>query len=571
MNSAARFTVGSTAPIVPTQTTVLQLKQVISTEESSGRCPVERQRLIFKGRILNDDTRTLADYGIVENDQTVHLVKGSAPVSNNAPPTNTNQNAMSSSTPQSASAQSSPFQDMQRMMQSQQQPFSMQGAEQMRQQLLQNPEMTQSIMSSPMMQNLMSNPDFIRNMMDTNPQMRQVLESNPELRNMLDDPETMRRSMEMMRDPNAMRNAMRNQDLALSQIENIPGGFSALRRMYEDVQEPMMDAFSGGADASSSTGSSGNGNSSGSGAAGNAMPNPWGSSAPSNNAPAANMNSFMPPTSSAPNPWAGAGSGTGAGAAGGMMGMPGANPGNPMNLEQTISMLENPFVSQMMDQMMSDPAAMSSMFESNPMLRQMRESNPQVASMLNNPEMMRSMMNPDNLRAMSQMQSQMQQMGVNIPGMPPMPNTPGMGMGMGMGMPPPSAGGNNSPNPGMDFSTLLNQFQAASVSSTSAPHMQSQQRQQLPPEQRFHMQLQSLNDMGFDDNQINIRALTQTHGNVNRAVDVLLTGPPLTSESPQPSNTSSIPDGASAGVNSDSGADNSASEGSEESGDKKND
>ena len=71
--------------------------------------------------------------------------------------------------------------------------------------------------------------------MESNPQMRQLLDSNPELRHIIDDPELMRRSMEMMRDPNAMQNAMRNQDLALSQIENLPGGFSALRRMYEDV------------------------------------------------------------------------------------------------------------------------------------------------------------------------------------------------------------------------------------------------------------------------------------------------------------------------------------------------
>ena len=41
--------------------------------------------------------------------------------------------------------------------------------------------------------------------------------------------------MEMMRNPNAMQQAMRSQDLAMSQIENLPGGFNALRRMYEEV------------------------------------------------------------------------------------------------------------------------------------------------------------------------------------------------------------------------------------------------------------------------------------------------------------------------------------------------
>jgi len=586
MNSAARFTIGSSAPLItPSITTVLQLKQIIAGEESLGRCPVERQRLIYKGRILNDGTRTLADYGIVDSDQTIHLVKGSAPASNGPPdPTtaaiHTNQTNASASPPQG-------FQEMQRMMQSQQQPFNMQGAEQMQQELLQNPEMTQSIMSSPMMQNLMSNPDFIRNMMDSNPQMRQVLEANPELRNMLDDPETMRRSMEMMRDPNAMRNAMRNQDLAMSQIENIPGGFSALRRMYEDVQEPMLDAFSGGggdatAGGGGGAGASGNQTTTGRGAAGNAMPNPWSSGTTS--APRAmNMNTSVPPALSSaspmavpPNPWAGAG--------GGQVGPPGAN--NPMNLEQTISMLENPMVSQMMDQMMSNPAAMQSLMDSNPMLRQMRETNPQVANMMSNPEMMRSMMNPENLRAMSQMQSAMQQMGGNMPGFPAMPNTPGMGMGMGLGMPPPtstndrqplSMGTNNNTNNGMDFSSLLNQFQSTSVSGMNTPNMaspimQSQQHmgQVIPPEQRYRLQLQSLNDMGFDDNEANISALTQTHGNVNRSVDVLFSSPPSTAAAVEPSavaDVSSTPDEHSGG----SGRNNSADDATNEGGDKKND
>ena len=46
----------------------------------------------------------------------------------------------------------------------------------------------------------------------------------------------LRQTMEMMRNPNAMQQAMRSQDLAMSQIENLPGGFNALRRMYEEVR-----------------------------------------------------------------------------------------------------------------------------------------------------------------------------------------------------------------------------------------------------------------------------------------------------------------------------------------------
>jgi ubiquilin len=382
-----------------------------------------------------------------------------------------------------------------------------------------------SVMNSPMMQNIMSNPDFMRNMMESNPQMRQLLETNPELRHILDDPEMMRRSMEMMRDPSAMQNAMRNQDLAMSQIENLPGGFNALRRMYEDVQEPMMDAMSGGAGGGSSTTPSGtsNTNHANSGAAGTAMPNPWATNANRSTATNTSASPTQSPFGNIPmtNPWAGGASGGNTSGSGnstpGMPGgMPGAMPSIPgmpdMNMDQALQMLENPMMQQMMNQMMADPNMMNQMMQSNPMLRQLRETNPQMAAMMSNPETIRSMMNPDNLRAMMQMQNAMQQLGGSMPGFPTMP-----GAGAGFNPPTPPAGG-------LDFSSILNQLEATSVSgpSTAVPSPQAA----IPPEQRFRVQLQSLNDMGFDDNRVNVVALQQTHGNVNRAVDMLLTNPP---------------------------------------------
>lgn len=39
-----------------------------------------------------------------------------------------------------------------------------------------------------------------------------------------------------------MQEMMRNQDRALSNLESIPGGYNALRRMYTDIQEPMFSA-----------------------------------------------------------------------------------------------------------------------------------------------------------------------------------------------------------------------------------------------------------------------------------------------------------------------------------------
>merc|ERR1719491_2571996 len=111
-----------------------------------------------------------------------------------------------------------------------------------------------------------------------------------------------------------------------------------------------------------------------------------------------------------------------------------------------------------------------------------------------------------------------------------------------------------------------------STPNMTVPTMPSQQRQEIPAEQRYHVQLQSLNDMGFDDNQVNIRALTQTHGNVNRAVDVLFSTPPSTTVVEELSvaadvSTSDVPS-SSDGVD---GGNNSAENVPKEAGDKKND
>lgn len=43
-----------------------------------------------------------------------------------------------------------------------------------------------------------------------------------------------------------MREHMRHSDRALSNLEAIPGGFNHLRRMYETIQEPLMNAATQG-------------------------------------------------------------------------------------------------------------------------------------------------------------------------------------------------------------------------------------------------------------------------------------------------------------------------------------
>lgn len=114
--------------------------------------------------------------------------------------------------------------------------------EQMQEQLSQSPNMMRELMNMPAVQNLMNNPDLIRNLIMNNPQMREIIDRNPDLGHILNDPGILRQTLEVTRNPELMREMMRNTDRAMSNIESSPEGFNMLRRMYENVQEPLLNA-----------------------------------------------------------------------------------------------------------------------------------------------------------------------------------------------------------------------------------------------------------------------------------------------------------------------------------------
>ncbi|CAJ0829582.1 15068_t:CDS:10, partial [Entrophospora sp. SA101] len=89
---------------------------------------------------------------------------------------------------------------------------------------------------------LLSNPEIVRSMVMQNPAMRQMIERNPEIGHIINDPSFIRQTMDMARNPELMREMMRNNDRALANLETIPGGFNHLRRMYHTLQEPLESA-----------------------------------------------------------------------------------------------------------------------------------------------------------------------------------------------------------------------------------------------------------------------------------------------------------------------------------------
>lgn len=126
----------------------------------------------------------------------------------------------------------------------------------MQHELLGNPELMRTVLDNPLVQQMMNNPETMRQIITSNPQMQDLMQRNPEISHMLNNPELLRQTMELARNPSMLQELMRSHDRAMSNLESVPGGYSALQRIYRDIQEPMLNAtarnpFSGTADSGS--------------------------------------------------------------------------------------------------------------------------------------------------------------------------------------------------------------------------------------------------------------------------------------------------------------------------------
>ncbi|CAM6100502.1 unnamed protein product [Calypogeia fissa] len=515
--------------------------------------PADQQRLIYKGRVLKDDN-SLDSYGL-QNDHTVHLVRG-APASVTTPP---NPDAAPTQTPTNLGgglSQGNPALNPAGLGGLNFPNFGgggggygmgIQEIQQVQQQLMQNPTLMREMMNMPAVQNLMNNPDLMRSIIMSNPQMRDIIDRNPDLAHILNDPGTLRQTLDAARNPELMREMMRNTDRAMSNIEASPEGFNMLRRMYETVQEPLLNAATMGTEGAGDL--AGNpfasllggqnlgqtqGNipsinlanttnpaaaTTGTGAPAAApntapLPNPW------NPAPAA-----APGATGTGTPAAGAPTGTGtpplggaaaltglrgSGGLGGLagLGLPDFGTAGPFGVDPAMmqQMLQNPAIMQMMQGLLSNPQYINQVLNMQPHLRTMLNSNPQFREMMQSPDFIRQISSPESLQQMMQLQ---QAVLGQLQGRQP------------AGQTPTQPGGTPPAGAGMDLNSLLSMFGGlGSTLPTGTPEVNA-----IPPEQLYEAQLAQLQDMGFFDTQENLRALAATGGNVHAAVERLLRNP----------------------------------------------
>lgn len=226
-----------------------------------------------------------------------------------------------------------------------------------------------------------------------------------------------------------------------------------------------------------------------------------------------------------------------------------------MMMEQVLN---NPALMQYASQMMQDPQFIDNIIAMNPQLGEMA---PQLRQLTQDPGFQALLSNPDTIRYMATLNPSMNPGGHGMGMFPTNPSTtttnPTTPTTNTNATTTPSANNDNNtttpttttpsstiPPPINPFLSLFNP--ATTMNPTGNPNINQQQQQPFfqidpsllfglgglgvpptagstaPPEERFQVQLQQLNDMGFWDPQKNIRALLATGGNVNAAIEYLL-------------------------------------------------
>ncbi|XP_004774133.1 ubiquilin-1 isoform X1 [Mustela nigripes] len=538
---------------VPENSSVQQFKEEISKRFKSH---TDQLVLIFAGKILKDQD-TLSQHGIHDG-LTVHLVikTQNRPQDHSAQQTNTSgSNVTTSSAPSTNSTSGSATSN----------PFGLGGLgglaglsslglnttnfselqSQMQRQLMSNPEMMVQIMENPFVQSMLSNPDLMRQLIMANPQMQQLIQRNPEISHMLNNPDIMRQTLELARNPAMMQEMMRNQDRALSNLESIPGGYNALRRMYTDIQEPMLSAaqeqFGGNPFASLvSNTSSGEGSQPSRTENRDPLPNPWAPQASQSSSASSGTTSTV--------------GGTGANAASGTSGQsssapnlgPGVGasmfntPGMQSLLQQITenpqlmqNMLSAPYMRSMMQSLSQNPDLAAQMMLNNPLFagnpqlqEQMRQQLPTFLQQMQNPDTLSAMSNPRAMQALLQIQQGLQTLATEAPGLIP-GFTPGLGALGSTGGSSGSNGSNSAPS----------ETPSPTTTGTTEPGHQQFIQQMLQalagvnpqlqnPEVRFQQQLEQLSAMGFLNREANLQALIATGGDINAAIERLLGSQP---------------------------------------------
>ncbi|KAJ8925591.1 hypothetical protein NQ315_009431 [Exocentrus adspersus] len=336
---------------------------------------------------------------------------------------------------------------------------------QMQNELLSNPALLRELLENPLVQQLMNNPEVMRNLITGNPQMQELIDRiYPEINQTLSNPELLRQTAELARNPSMLQELMRNHERSVGGegTPPAPAAPNSLQNMYRNLQEPMLSNLA--AQFQHNTGTS-------------------------------------PGTGILHSPQMAT-----------LLQQMSENTGMVQN------MMSAPYTQSVLEALSADPNMANALLSQNPLISnnpalqaQMRNMMPQLLQQMQNPEMQNLMTNRQALDAILQIQQGMETLRQSAPGVintfapPSIPR---------QSVPSPETGNTATPNAPTDaFSEFMARMVAGMGRNSSTA---------TPPEQRYQSQLEQLAAMGFLNREINLQALIATFGDVNAAVERLL-------------------------------------------------
>lgn len=290
----------------------------------------------------------------------------------------------------------------------------------------------------------------------------------PEINQTLNNPELLRQTAELARNPSMLQELMRNHErtVGLDGTPPVLGG-NPLQNIYQNLQEPMLSSLAA---------------------------------------------QFQPSTGTTP--------------ASGVLNSP-QMASLLQQMSENPSVVQNmfsaPYTQSVLEALSADPNMANALLAQNPLVTnnpvlqaQMRNMMPQFMQQMQNPEVQNLMTNPQALDAILQIQQGMETLRQSAPGLihtiapPQVPqSTPNPTPPADQPTTPVSAPG----APRDAFSEFMARM-VAGMATNNDPA--------VPPEQRYQPQLEQLAAMGFVNREINLQALIATFGDINAAVEKLL-------------------------------------------------
>ncbi|XP_028140642.2 ubiquilin-1-like isoform X1 [Diabrotica virgifera virgifera] len=354
-------------------------------------------------------------------------------------------------------------------------PTFMELQNQMQSELLSNPNMLRNLLDNPMVTQLMSNPEVMRNLLMRNPQMQNLVQRYPEIHQTLNNPELLQQTAELARNPSMLQELMRSHERAMGLDPSSPIPTSnPVPNLFQNLQEPMLSSLAAQYQAGAQTNP------------GRGVLNP-------------------PPLAS-------------------LLQQMSENPTIIQN------MLQAPYTQSVLEALSADPSVANALLAQNPLIsdnptlqEQMRAMMPQLVQQMQNPEIQNLMTNTQALDAIMQIQQGMESLRQAAPTLihtfpPPAPQPLNTGT-------PASQTETSTQNPPAGAPRdAFSEFMSRMVGSMAANTNNT-----LPPEQRYQAQLEQLAAMGFLNREINLQALISCFGDINAAIEKLLSQGQLSS------------------------------------------